>query len=111
MQMGLGKTLQTITFLAYLKYQRGVGGPHLVVVPLSVLSSWMSEFKRWCPDMRVVRLHAGDLDERRRLVHDVLSNPASFDVAVTTYDMVNSQAFGRALKHHLVGLAPHANLC
>ena len=31
---GLGKTLQTISFLAYLKFNRGVEGPHLVVVPL-----------------------------------------------------------------------------
>jgi SWI/SNF-related matrix-associated actin-dependent regulator of chromatin subfamily A member 5 len=48
-EMGLGKTLQTISFLAWLKFDRGVPGPHLVVAPLSVLSSWMSEFKRrWC---------------------------------------------------------------
>ena len=45
-EMGLGKTLQTISFLAWLKFERGVPGPHLVVAPLSVLSSWMSEFRR-----------------------------------------------------------------
>ncbi|GLC46024.1 hypothetical protein PLESTB_001026800 [Pleodorina starrii] len=101
-EMGLGKTLQTITFLAYLKFVRRVEGPHLIVVPLSVLSSWMSEFKRWCPSMRVIRLHCTDPDERKRLVREVLGNPASFDVAVTTYDMVNSQHFGNCLKHHLV---------
>ncbi len=33
----------------------------------------------------------------------VLGNPSSFDVAVTTYDMVNSQHFGHCLKHTLVG--------
>jgi SNF2-related domain len=37
---GLGKTLQTVAFLSYLKNERGVRGPSLVVVPLSVLSSW-----------------------------------------------------------------------
>ena len=26
--MGLGKTLQTIAFLAHLKFDLGVGGPH-----------------------------------------------------------------------------------
>ena len=28
--------------------ERKLEGPHLVVVPLSVLSSWMDEIKRWC---------------------------------------------------------------
>ena len=41
-EMGLGKTLQTIAFLAHLKFDLGVPGPHLVVAPLSVLSSWMT---------------------------------------------------------------------
>ena len=52
--------------------------------------------------MRVVRLHATDVDERKRLRREVLSNPGSFDVAVTTYDMVNSAQFGGALKTTLV---------
>lgn len=69
--MGLGKTLQTIAFLAHLKFERGVEGPHLVVVPLSVISSWTNEFKKWCPDMRVVRLHTSDSDERKRLRKEV----------------------------------------
>ena len=66
-EMGLGKTLQTIAFLAWLKHERGVRGPHLVIAPLSVLSSWMSEFKRFCPDLRVVKLHSSDPAERERL--------------------------------------------
>ena len=37
---GLGKTLQSIAFLAHLHFVRGVKGPHLVVVPLSVMSNW-----------------------------------------------------------------------
>ncbi|MEW5298327.1 MAG: hypothetical protein WDW36_001466 [Sanguina aurantia] len=101
-EMGLGKTLQTITFLSYLKFERGVHGPHLVVVPLSVLPSWMSEFKKWCPSFRVVRLHCNDVDERQRLRKEVLANPDSFDVAVTTYDMIHSAHFGDALKHSIV---------
>jgi len=45
--------------------------PPQVVVPLSVLSSWLQELKRWCPALRVVRLHAGDVDERKRLRREV----------------------------------------
>eukprot|EP00878_Enallax_costatus_P024699 GHUV01026379.1.p1 GENE.GHUV01026379.1~~GHUV01026379.1.p1 ORF type:complete len:570 (+),score=274.12 GHUV01026379.1:491-2200(+) len=47
-EMGLGKTLQTIAFLAHLKFRLGVSGPHLVVVPLSVMSSWMNELANCC---------------------------------------------------------------
>ncbi len=58
-----------IAFLSYLKYERGIPGPHLIVVPLSVMSAWMAEFKRWSPGMRVVRYH-GPLAERRRLQNE-----------------------------------------
>jgi SWI/SNF-related matrix-associated actin-dependent regulator of chromatin subfamily A member 5 len=67
----LGKTLQTISFLSYLTFERGVVGPSLVVVPLSVVSSWMLEFSRWAPRLRVVRFHTNDVDERRRLRQEV----------------------------------------
>lgn len=56
-QMGLGKTIQSIGFLAHLQSALGQGGPHLVVVPLSVLSNWLSEIERFCPSMRAVRFH------------------------------------------------------
>ncbi len=32
----------------------------------------------------------------------MLGNPSSFDVAVTTYDMINSVHFGEALKSTIV---------
>ena len=56
-EMGLGKTLQTIAFLSALKLERQLEGLFLVIVPLSVVSSWMSEFRRWSPNMRVLRVH------------------------------------------------------
>jgi len=56
-EMGLGKTLQTITFFAYLKEMRNEGGPHLVVVPLSVMFNWITELKKFCPSLRVLRAH------------------------------------------------------
>ena len=68
--MGLGKTLQTISFLAHL-HGRGIPGPSLVVCPLSVISSWMAEFKRWCPQLRIVRIHSSDAAERARIRQEV----------------------------------------
>lgn len=45
-QMGLGKTIQTIAFLAHLK-GNGLHGPYLIIAPLSTLSNWMSEIERY----------------------------------------------------------------
>ncbi len=69
--------------------------------PLSVLSSWISELAKWCPALRVVRLHSSDEGERARLRREVVTDAGSFDVAVTTYDMVVSPAFGAALTSKL----------
>lgn len=46
--MGLGKTVMTISLLAHLAERRGIWGPHLVVVPTSVLLNWEKEFKVSC---------------------------------------------------------------
>ncbi len=43
--MGLGKTIQTISTLAYLASNYGNWGPHLVIVPTSILVNWEIEFK------------------------------------------------------------------
>lgn len=55
-QQGLGKTLQTISLLGYMKHFREIPGPHLVIVPKSTLANWMAEFERWCPTIRAVCL-------------------------------------------------------
>lgn len=60
---GLGKTLQTISLLGYMKHYRNIPGPHMVLVPKSTLHNWMSEFKRWVPTLRSVCL-IGDKEQR-----------------------------------------------
>jgi len=70
--MGLGKTLQTLSLIQYLKEndpKSGIGRqqrPFLVVCPLSVLSSWMAEARKWAPELKVIRFH-GPMKERNRL--------------------------------------------
>lgn len=60
---GLGKTLQTIALLGYMKHYRSIPGPHMVLVPKSTLYNWMNEFKRWVPSLRAVCL-IGDREQR-----------------------------------------------
>ena len=71
-EMGLGKTLQTLSLIQYLK-ENGKASepdlpprPSLVVCPLSVLSSWMAESRKWTPGLKVLRFH-GPVHERARL--------------------------------------------
>jgi SWI/SNF-related matrix-associated actin-dependent regulator of chromatin subfamily A member 5 len=96
-EMGLGKTLQTIAFLGWLKYEANVSGPHLVIVPLSVLSNWINEFRRFLPQMKVVRLHSSDSAERERLKKQVLLDFEKYDVLVTTYEMAKSPMMQHSL--------------
>ena len=45
--MGLGKTIQVIALLAYLREECNIYGPHLIVVPSSILNNWCREFELW----------------------------------------------------------------
>ena len=62
-EMGLGKTIQTISFLSALMNEHHVYGPFLVVVPLSTLANWQSEFDTWAPKMNTV-VYIGDANAR-----------------------------------------------
>ncbi|DBA77975.1 hypothetical protein WJX77_009797 [Trebouxia sp. C0004] len=88
-QMGLGKTVQTIGFLSHLR-EKNVYGPFMVVGPLSTLSNWVDEFKRWLPSMNVILYH-GSKDERQKLrTKHMPHGPATdkFPVVVTSYEIV-----------------------
>jgi len=44
-EMGLGKTIQTIALIASLACEKGVWGPHLIVVPTTIIMNWEMEFR------------------------------------------------------------------
>ena len=85
-EMGLGKTLQTISMLGYLHTFKGISGPHLVVVPKSTLGNWMNEFKRWFPDLRVLKFYGSK--EERALIRERDLQYGKFDVVATSYEVV-----------------------
>ena len=89
---GLGKTLQTISLLAYLRESRGVHGPHLVIAPKSVVSNWVREVKHWCPSIRAIKM-GGTKEERAKfMTEDNHIDPSTgrrkWDVLVTSYEGV-----------------------
>ena len=62
--MGLGKTIQVISFLSYLYHAHSLYGVFLLVVPLSTMTSWQREFEIWAPDINVV-VYLGDTKSRQ----------------------------------------------
>ncbi|KAK5165576.1 uncharacterized protein LTR77_009105 [Saxophila tyrrhenica] len=94
-EMGLGKTLQTLALFQWLRESEPKTGeprPFLVICPLSVLSSWMNEAKKWAPAFRTVRFH-GPVKERDRLKDEcrVAGQAAKIDIIVTTYETFTSE--------------------
>ncbi|KNC49173.1 uncharacterized protein AMSG_05152 [Thecamonas trahens ATCC 50062] len=88
-EMGLGKTLQAIAFLLHItENSNGRAGPHLIVVPVSLLPSWKAELRRWAPSLRVAIFH-GTASERDKVMEYVML-PMDFDVAITTAETLSS---------------------
>ncbi|NXX28374.1 HELLS helicase, partial [Nicator chloris] len=87
-EMGLGKTIQCIATIA-LMVERGVPGPFLVCGPLSTLPNWMSEFKRFTPEIPLMLYH-GAQQERRKLVRKIHGRQGSlqiYPVVITSFEI------------------------
>jgi chromodomain-helicase-DNA-binding protein 1 len=87
--MGLGKTVQSVSFLSYLFHERQQFGPFLVVVPLSTIPAWQSQFKYWAPDMNVI-CYMGKRNSRE-IIRQYEFGPAKklkFNVLLTTYEFI-----------------------
>lgn len=98
-QMGLGKTIQTIAFLAHLK-GNGLHGPYLVIAPLSTLSNWVNEISRFVPSVSAIIYHGSkkERDEIRRK-HMPRAIGPKFPIVVTSYEVALSDA-RKYLRHY-----------
>ncbi|KAA8547356.1 hypothetical protein F0562_003780 [Nyssa sinensis] len=98
-QMGLGKTIQTIGFLAHLK-GKGLNGPYLVIAPLSTLSNWVNEISRFVPSINAIIYH-GDRKERdeMRRKHMPRTIGPKFPVIITSYEVALNDA-RKHLRHY-----------
>merc|ERR1712142_146283 len=107
-EVGLGKTIQTITFLYSLYKEGHCRGPFLVAVPLSTLINWEREFALWAPEFYVVS-YVGDKDSRIVIRENELSfednavrkgdkasrikaSTVKFHCLLTSYEMISMDA-------------------
>ncbi|KAJ0985563.1 hypothetical protein J5N97_003919 [Dioscorea zingiberensis] len=101
-EMGLGKTIMTIALLAHLACEKGIWGPHLIVVPTSVMLNWETEFLKWCPAFKILT-YFGSAKERKHKRQGWLKLN-SFHVCITTYRLViqDSKVFKRKKWKYLI---------
>ncbi|XP_014752353.1 protein PHOTOPERIOD-INDEPENDENT EARLY FLOWERING 1 isoform X3 [Brachypodium distachyon] len=101
-EMGLGKTIMTISLLAHLACEKGIWGPHLIVVPTSVMLNWETEFLKWCPAFKILT-YFGSAKERKQKRQGWMK-PNFFHVCITTYRLViqDSKAFKRKKWKYLI---------
>ncbi len=111
--MGLGKTIQVIALMLLLR-RDGERGPHLLVVPASLLGNWQSELARFAPSLRYVVAHRSELakDELEKL-----GRPKALgrvDVVLTTYgtlsrlDWLRERRWGLAVLDEAQAIKNHA---
>ncbi|KIJ66025.1 hypothetical protein HYDPIDRAFT_27228 [Hydnomerulius pinastri MD-312] len=101
-EMGLGKTIQTISLLAHLACDRGIWGPHLIIVPTSVLLNWEMEFKKFLPGFKILSYHG--TTKRRKELRQGWYNKHHFNVCITSYTLASRDAhiFKRKMWYYMI---------
>lgn len=84
-EMGLGKTIQTISLITYLIETKQQPGPFLVIVPLSTLTNWNSEFEKWAPSVQRI-VYKGPPSQRKQQQQQI--RWGQFQVLLTTYEFI-----------------------
>ncbi|MEM8504147.1 MAG: DEAD/DEAH box helicase [Cyanobacteria bacterium P01_D01_bin.1] len=83
--MGLGKTVQLIAFLLYLKQEKALGGPVLLVCPTSVLTNWQREVSKFAPNQVKTLVYHGD---KRPKGAALVKAVQKLDLVITSYTLV-----------------------
>ncbi|KAG8507298.1 DNA excision repair protein ERCC-6-like [Galemys pyrenaicus] len=82
--MGLGKTVQIIAFLSGM-FDASLVNHVLLIMPTNLISTWVKEFVKWTPGMRVKTFHGPSKDERTRNLNRIQQRNG---VIITTYQML-----------------------
>ena len=82
--MGLGKTIETIAFIKLIN----VNKPHIIVCPKSLIFNWISEFKRFYPEMKTYAIN-GTVSQRKQIISNIKENkPAIYFIS---YDSLRNE--------------------
>jgi len=83
------QTVQTVAFLSYLFHELHQYGPFLVIVPLSTITAWQTQFQAWAPDINVIT-YIGTA-AAREVIRSYEFGPSSkklkMNVLLTTYEL------------------------
>uniref|UniRef100_A0A8C2Y7B5 DNA excision repair protein ERCC-6-like n=1 Tax=Coturnix japonica TaxID=93934 RepID=A0A8C2Y7B5_COTJA len=82
--MGLGKTIQIIAFLSGM-FDSELIRHVLLIMPTTLVSSWLAEFARWTPGLRVKEFHGTSKTERTRNLEKIQRKNG---IVVTSYQML-----------------------
>jgi SNF2 family DNA or RNA helicase len=83
--MGLGKTLQTLAFLRFIRQQQPGGAPMLIVCPTSLVFNWVTEAKKFTPALKILALHGPDR-------HALFAAIPNSDLVITSYALIRRDA-------------------
>jgi len=81
---GLGRKVTISAFLSYLVLGGHSTGTHLVICPVSALSSWESTLAHWVPSL-IVTSYNGNCSARRRVRDEICLSNRSPHVVLTSY--------------------------
>jgi superfamily II DNA or RNA helicase len=81
--MGLGKTVQVLALLLDIKSQQNKG-PHLLVLPASLIGNWTSEIQKFAPTLRWLVAHPS-VSSPEELSKMNAARLREHDVVITTY--------------------------
>ncbi|KAG7662840.1 SWR1 [[Candida] subhashii] len=101
-EMGLGKTIQTISLLSYLACEHHIWGPHLIIVPTSVMLNWEMEFKKFAPGFKLLTYYGSP--QQRAQKRKGWNRPDAFHVCITSYQLVvqDQQSFKRRRWRYMI---------
>lgn len=101
-EMGLGKTIQTIALLAHLAVEHEEWGPHLIVVPTSVMLNWEMEFKKFLPGFKIITYYG--TQEERRKKRQGWHNKDKWNVWITSYTIITNDhnIFKKRAWHYMI---------
>ena len=81
--MGLGKTVQVLALLSLAK-REGDAGPHLLVLPASLIGNWQAEIARFAPGLCALVAHGSAMPAKALAAMDDAAL-ADIDLVITSY--------------------------